>query len=431
MTNENAIVALGAALTHNLDPNDPADQLLRDGDFWRTLTEALPQLVWAAGPDGACQYYSTQWTEYTGAKESEILGWEWMQLMHPDDKETMLQVWAGAVDGRRPYDVEFRIRSRDGVYGWFKTRGTPKCDSNGNIVRWFGTCTDITNQKRAEEALKRSEQELLEARTDLEAKVADRTAERMRAQEALRTAQAELAYVTRISTIGEMAASIAHEINQPLTAVVANGSACLRWLAADPPNMAEARLAVERIIKDGNRAGDVIRRVRALVKHSPPQMERLDVNEIIREVVGLAHSEAQRYRVSLKAQLSEELPLVLGDRVQLQQVMLNLIINGLESMNDVSAESRELMVRSSNVSGQVVVEVRDCGTGLEEEHLSKIFEAFYTTKPSGMGMGLAICRSIVTAHGGKIWAQPNSAQGAVFLFSLPVDDEDAIYPDTA
>lgn len=396
-------------------------------DSWQILTEALPQLIWAAAPDGACTYFSTQWTEYTGVPESEMLGWGWMALLHPDDTEPTRQYWMDSVAGRIQYDVEYRVRRWDGEYGWFKTRGTPVRNGNGNIVRWFGTCTDITDQKRAEEALRFSEQELREARRDLEKKVASRTAERMRAEEALRIAQADLAHVTRVTTIGEMAASIAHEVNQPLTAVVTNGSACIRWLSANPPNLDEARRAVGRIINDGNRAGEVIRRIRALVKNTPPQYECLDINELIREVTAIAHSEARRSGASIQTHLCENVPSIVGDRIQLQQVILNLAMNGMEAMSEVMEEPKEILVSSSSSGpNAIVVEVRDGGIGLDPENLTNLFSAFYTTKPSGMGMGLAISRSIVEAHGGRLWAEPNKPRGAVFRFSLPTQDENTL-----
>ena len=244
--------------------------------------------------------------------------------------------------------------------------------------------------------------------------------ERKRAEEAMHNAQAELAHVTRVATLGEMTASIAHEVNQPLAAVVTNANACLRWLAHQPPDLAEARQAVGRIIKEGNRASDVIGRIRALVKKAPPRKDWVDINEIILDVIALSRSELHRNRVSFKPQLSNDLPLVLADRIQLQQVVLNLIMNGLEAMTELVDRSPELQVASARQeSGGVLVSVRDSGKGLAPESLEHLFDAFYTTKPDGMGMGLAICRSIIEAHGGKLWASPNSPRGAVFQFTLP------------
>jgi PAS domain S-box-containing protein len=247
--------------------------------------------------------------------------------------------------------------------------------------------------------------------------------ERKLAEDTLRNTQAELAHVTRVATLGEMTASIAHEINQPLAAVVNNASACLRWLAAH--NLEEARQSAALIIADGHRAGEIIGRIRALVNKAPPQKDWLDINETILEVIALARSEAQKNRVSLQTQLSSDLPLILGDRIQLQQVILNLIINAIEAMSGVEAGPRELLIRSGTDESQdVLVTVRDSGPGLDPESLNHLFTAFYTTKPQGMGMGLAISRSIIEAHGGRLWAAPNDGAGATFQFTLHVGRKD-------
>jgi len=248
--------------------------------------------------------------------------------------------------------------------------------------------------------------------------------ERRQAAGALREAQAELAHVTRVTTLGEMTASIAHEINQPLAAVVNNASACLRWLAA--PNLEEARQSAELIIGDAHRAGEIIRRIRALAKKSPPRNDCLNINETILEVIALARSEIERNRVSLQTQLSSDVPLILGDRIQLQQVMLNLIINAVEAMGGTSDGPRELVVSSKkNDLQDLVVAVRDSGPGLDPNSLDHLFTAFFTTKPKGMGMGLAISRSIIESHGGRLWATPNNGQGATFQFTLPIGKKEA------
>ena len=248
--------------------------------------------------------------------------------------------------------------------------------------------------------------------------------ERKRAEEALHKAQAELAHVTRVATLGEMSASIAHEVNQPLAAVVTNANACLRWLARQSPDLDEARQAVGRIIKDGNRASEVIGRVRALVKKSPPQKDWLNINDTVLEVIALTRSEMHMNRVSLQTQLADNLPAVRADRIQLQQVVLNLIINGIEAMNRSNEASRELRVSTERGgSSGVLIAVRDSGVGLNPENLEHLFDPFYTTKLDGMGMGLAISRSIIEAHGGRLWATLNAPRGAVFQFTLPHDSE--------
>ena len=243
--------------------------------------------------------------------------------------------------------------------------------------------------------------------------------DRKQAEEALREAQVELAHVTRVTTIGGLAAAIAHEINQPLAAVITNGSACLRWLAGTTPNLDEARQAVGRIIRDGNRASDVIAKIRALLRKTGTEKERLDMNDVIREVVALAQSEIRRNGVTLRAQLEGNIPPVLGDRVQLQQVVLNLIMNGIEAMSAVGDRPRELIISTqSGEIDQVHVTVQDSGIGLDPKSMERIFDAFYTTKSEGMGMGLAISRSIVENHDGRLWAVPNDGPGATFQFTL-------------
>ena len=250
-------------------------------------------------------------------------------------------------------------------------------------------------------------------------------AERSRAEHALREAQAELAHVTRVMTMGELAASIAHEINQPLAAVVTNANACLRWLTGPTPNLDEAQAAVARIARDGNRASDVIGRIRALVKKSATEQAHLDINEVIQEVLGLIQTEIRKNEVVLRMKLAPDLPRILGDRVQLQQVILNLMMNGIEAMSAVTDRSRDLLIRSCRYeSDKVLIAVQDSGTGLETESLDHLFTAFFTTKPKGMGMGLAISRSIIEAHGGKLWASPNDGPGATFQFTLHVGSKE-------
>jgi len=239
-------------------------------------------------------------------------------------------------------------------------------------------------------------------------------------------AQAELAHVNRVTTMGQLTSSIAHEVSQPVAAVVTNADAALRWLDAKPADMEEARQALGRIIKDGNRARDIIRRIHTLIKKAPTLNDRLDINETILEVIALTRSEVLSNGVSLQTRIANDLPLIQGDRVQLQQVMLNLIINAVEAMSGVSERSRELLIDSEkDASDGVLVTVRDSGPGLNPESSDQLFDAFYTTKPAGMGMGLSICRSIIEAHGGQMWATANVPSGAIFQFTLPTHSETA------
>jgi PAS domain S-box-containing protein len=259
-----------------------------------------------------------------------------------------------------------------------------------------GFVLDLTERKRAEEELRASEKRLVDA-------------------------QIELARVTRVTTLGELTASIAHEVSQPLTGIIANAEACLRWLAHPTPNLDAARQSVKWVISDGNRASDVIRRVRALTKKSDIEMVSLDVNEVIRETIVLTRRELVSHQVSLRMELTSLLPMVLGDRVQLQQVIINLVMNGIQAMQSVADRSRELVIRSGHETGQVIVSVMDCGAGISTENAGRLFDPFFTTKSGGMGMGLSICRSIVDAHGGRLWATANASHGATFQFVLPVN----------
>ena len=251
------------------------------------------------------------------------------------------------------------------------------------------------------------------------AKLEVQIAERKQAEEALQQAQADLAHVTRIMTMGELAASIAHEVNQPLSGVVANGNACLRWLAGDSPNLDEAREAAHRIVRDGQRAGDVIARIRTMATKTATTKGQLDMNEAVQEVIALARGELRRSSVTVRTELAADLSPVFGDRVQLQQVVLNLVMNGTEAMISVGERPRELVIRTHNEEAdQVRVTVEDSGVGLDPQSVERIFDAFYTTKRGGMGIGLSISRSIVQNHGGRLWVEANRGPGATFQFTL-------------
>jgi PAS domain S-box-containing protein len=243
--------------------------------------------------------------------------------------------------------------------------------------------------------------------------------DQMLASEALQQAHADLAHISRVTTMGELTASLAHEVNQPIAAAVTNANACLRWLAGDIPNLEEARGAARRIVRDGTRAAEIISRIRLLFKKGAPRREMVDVNEVIREMIVLLGSEATRYSISVQTDFAADLPQVMGDRVQLQQVMMNLIMNSIDAMKDVDG-MRELAIESRRAENeQLRVSVNDTGVGLPTQHADQIFDAFFTTKPQGTGMGLSISRSIVESHGGRLWAADNSPHGAIFSFTLP------------
>jgi C4-dicarboxylate-specific signal transduction histidine kinase len=244
--------------------------------------------------------------------------------------------------------------------------------------------------------------------------------ERRRAEEARLDAQNQLAHANRVTAMGQLAASIAHEVNQPIAATVTNAQAALRWLDRRPPDLEEVRQTLARIAKDGNRAAEVIDEIRALIKKAPPRRDCLEINGAIREVIGLTRGEAVKNGVSVHAELAEGLPIIQGDRVQLQQVILNLVINSVEVMSGVGEGARELLISTGKAEpDSVLVAVRDSGPGLAPATLEHVFESFYTTKPGGLGLGLSICRSIIEAHGGRLWACANVPRGAVFQFTMP------------
>jgi len=273
--------------------------------------------------------------------------------------------------------------------------------------------------RRARDDLKETVQEVQRTNEALQAE----SRERKRAEEASRQAQADLARVSRVTTMGELTASLAHEVNQPIGAAVTNANTCIRWLVRDTPNVEEARAAAMRSAKDGMRAAEIISRIRLLFKKGSPERELVDINEVVREMIVLLRGEATRYNISVRTELAEELPPVLGDRVQLQQVLMNLMLNGMDAMKEVEG-TRELAIKSQQAENeQVVVTVSDIGVGLPAEQADQIFKAFFTTKSHGTGMGLSISRSIVESHGGRLWAADNSPRGASFHFALPTKVE--------
>jgi len=296
--------------------------------------------------------------------------------------------WLSTIAAGQPGEIEARLRRLDGTYRWFLFRASPLRDGSGGIVKWYGTNTDIDDRKRAEEEL--------------------------------RNAQSELARVMRVMTMGQLTASIAHEVNQPLSGIITNASTCLRMLDASPPNLEGARETVRRTIRDGNRASDVITRLRTLYSKREVVPEPMDLNEATREVISLSLSELERNGVVLRQDLAEELPPVMGDRIQIQQVILNLIRNGSDAMSAVGDRPRELTVKTDvDESGGVRLSVVDSGVGIDPEIESRLFEPFYTTKSEGMGIGLSVSRSIMESHRGRLWASRNEGPGATFMFSIP------------
>jgi PAS domain S-box-containing protein len=498
------------------------DEIKKSEDRLRLVIDTIPILVWRARPDGVPDFLNQPALDYTGLSPDQAeIGWP--RTFHPDDKKGMLVKWSAIRASGRPGELEARLRRFDGKYRWFLFQAVPLRDEQGNIVKWYGSSTDIEDRKRTEEALRGSEQRFRDYaetgsdwlwettpdhrvisisehvnavgfkpsslsglfrwdiaadvesepekwrqhRTILDAHLPFRDFEYIlngagspvyvrtsgkpffdakgeflgyrgsgtditaairadQAERALREAQAELAHVTRVTTLGELTASIAHEVNQPLAAAVANAEACLRWLDRETPDLVAARRSVEWVINDSCRASEVIRRVRALAKKSDIEKVPLDVNDVVREAIVLVQRELSSQLVSLRTELAPSLPMILGDRVQLQQVIINLVMNSIEAMQPITDRQRELVIRSDQDETRGVhVSVTDCGVGISAETANRLFNAFFTTKSSGMGMGLSICRSIVEAHRGRLSASANEGPGATFQFVLPSQLEEA------
>jgi PAS domain S-box-containing protein len=363
------------------------------------VIDTIPGMVWSGLPDGTFDFVNEPWLRYLGCSWEELSARGGLvSVVHPDDVEESVDSWNVTRATGRHTDHELRMRRADGEYRWFLTRALPLRDEMGNIIKWYGTATDIEDRKLAEE-------------------------EQKRGAEALRQAEADLAHVSRATTMGELTASLAHEVNQPIAAAVTNANTCVRWLANDIPNIQEARDAAIRSAKDGTRAAEIISRIRLLFKKGTTDRELLDVNEVIREMIVLLRGEATRYSVSIQTDLAPDLPQLLADRVQLQQIMLNLIMNSIDAMKDVGG-TRELAIRSQRAENEhLMISVSDTGVGLPGQQADEMFNAFFTTKLQGTGLGLSISRSIVESHGGRLWAADNPPRGASFYFTLPTKAE--------
>jgi PAS domain S-box-containing protein len=378
----------------DIEDRKRAEVALRESEQrFRDYAETASDWFWETGPDHLVTRVSDH-LNAVGIAPSRLSGVaRWDIATDVESEPEKWRLHRELHDTHLPFrDFVYSTVSEGGSPVYVRTSGKPFFGASGNFLGYRGTGNDITATIRADHA-----------------------------EQALRQAQAELAHVTRVTTLGEMTASIAHEVNQPLAAVVANAEACLRWLDRGTPDLDAARRSVKWIIDDGNRASEVIRRVRALANKTEIEKVPLDVNDLVREVIPLVQRQLMSHQVSLQMELAPTLPMVLADRVQLQQVMINLVMNGIEAMRSVTDRTRELVIRSlQDETQQVLVSVTDRGVGISTEIADRLFNPFFTTKSGGMGMGLAICRSIMEGHGGRLWATADVPHGATFQFTLPV-----------
>jgi PAS domain S-box-containing protein len=401
------------AIAFDIDDRKRTEDALRtsEADLAKTrhelqlIVDTIPVLVLRHRADGIIDFVNEVGRTYSGLTTTK---WTTRTsiITHPDDIPRLEAAWDDALVTGASFESEVRLRRADGEYRWFVTRRVP-LRRDGEVIAWYAATYDIQDRKQAESELIESERRFREA-------------------------QMELAHASRVVTMGQFTASIAHEVNQPLAALLTNAETALRWLGRQPPDLEKARPSIERVISDGKRAADIVSRIRDFSRKAPVRKESLEVNEAILEIIGLTRGAMSDNGIVAKMQLAEGLPRVSGDRVQLQQVMLNLIMNAIEAMSEVSDGSRELQISTSEAeAGGVLVAVSDSGPGLHPASVARMFEAFYTTKASGLGIGLSICRSIVDAHGGRLWTTPNEPRGAVFCMTLPVEEKPSEKPEAS
>jgi PAS domain S-box-containing protein len=352
----------------------------------RNVIETMPIFAWTARPDGSVDFVNHHWERFTGLSSERTVGSGWQEAVHPEDLGRYLDERHISIESEQPLESELRYRAKDGQFRWFLVRAVPLRDPRGKIVKWYGSATDIEDRKRAEQL------------------------------------QADLTHASRLSTMGELVASISHELAQPLTVTTAHARASLRWLQRDPPGLAEVRQGMEKIIEATVLASDIITRLRLLYKKAPPKRELLAINEVISEMTGMISGKARDDGVSICIELKDGLPMTVADRVQLQQVLMNLMLNSVEAMKDTGGVLR---VKSQlGDAGQIEISVEDTGPGLSQADAGQIFDAFFTTKAQGSGMGLAISKTIIESHGGRIWADSDPGNGATFHFTLSAAPKD-------
>jgi PAS domain S-box-containing protein len=378
------------AIYRDITERKRTEERLRESEArFQAMADTAPVLIWMTGTDPVCNYFNKPWLEFTGRTMEQEVGTGWIEGVLPDDVQGCFDCFLPAFHARKPFRMEYRLRRADGEYRWVMESGIPRYTGGGEFAGYIGSNIDITELKRAE-------------------------AERER----LHQLETDLAHMNRVSMMGELTASLAHEIKQPIAAALMDAKTCLRWLRGDTPDVAEGGEAALRMINDATRAAEVIDRVRSLYRRDTSDRKLLDVNDIIREMI-ILHDKADPSSVSIRMDLDSGLPLITADRVQLQQVLMNLILNGIEAMKDAKGEVTVTSKRTDD--GQLLISVSDSGIGLPGGEVNRIFEAFFTTKAQGTGMGLSISRKIIESHGGSLWASANAGRGATFQFTLPTD----------
>ncbi len=367
----------------DIDDQRRAEEALRQSErHLRLVVETIPAQVARSSAQGRLEYVNRRVVDYLGKELGEI----GIRALHPDDRHARGMKWRHAWKTAEPWEDTFRLRRADGAYRWFYGRFEPVLDPGGRVVCWYSVSIDINDTREMEEIL--------------------------------RSTRRKLSSVMQVATVAELSASIAHEINQPLASVVTNAHAAQTWLSHDPPNLERAQATLERIVRDGHSAADVVSRIRALFKEAAPVKALVDMNQIVAEVLRVLSDELRDNNIAVETDLDVDVPMIEADHVHIQQTLINLVHNAAEAMHDVTDRAKALLVRSRRQGGELLIQVRDRGVGLKD--VTVVFEPFFTTKESGMGMGLAICRSIVEAHGGRIWATANEDAGMTFSFTLPV-----------
>ena len=374
------IVKWYATFTDIDDRKQAEEKLRRSERELRLIFESIPAMVYTINADGDVELVNQRLLTFLGTTAEALK--EWIAFIHPDDQARVLALWKSTIEAGDSFDVEHRLRRSDGVHRWFNSRGTPMRDAKGRVVRWYALLTDIDDRKSAEDAL--------------------------------RSTQTRLSRARQVATVAELSASIAHEINQPLASVVTNAHASQTWLSHDPPNVERAQATLERIIRDGHSAAEVVRRIRALFKEAAPVKALVDINQLVAEVLGVLSDELRDNGITVETDLEANRPMVGADHVQIQQTLINLVHNAMEAMGGLMDRQKSLVLRSRRQGEELLIQVRDHGVGIKDSALA--FEPFFTTKESGMGMGLSVSRSIVEAHGGRIWATANEDVGTTFSF---------------